>query len=96
MEFRRTGGAGMHTVELLEEACQIAQALGYRTREEYLGGTGGGACEFAGQKWLFVDVALNALEQLEQVAEALRQDPGIHVLRLSPPMQQLLGERRAA
>jgi hypothetical protein len=86
----------MHTVELLEEACRVAHQLGYRTRQEWLGGIGGGACEFSGQKWIFIDLALNAVEQLEQVAEALRRDPAIHVTALSPPMQQLLGFRRVA
>ena len=86
----------MHTVELLEEAIAVAESLGYGTRQEWLGGNGGGACEFAGQKWIFVDLALNAIEQLEQVTEALRFDPGIHLTCVSPPMQQLLGMRRAA
>ena len=86
----------MHTVELLEEACQAAVTLGYKIRQEWLGGVGGGACEFAGQKWVFVDLALNAVEQLEQVAEALRNDPGIHLTEVSPPLQQILDIRRAA
>jgi len=86
----------MHTVELLEEACRVAQSLGYRIRQEWLGGTGGGACEFAGQKWLFIDLALNAIEQLEQVAGALRDDAGIYVAPLSAPLQQVLDIRRAA
>jgi hypothetical protein len=43
-----------------------------------------------------VDLALNAIEQLEQVTEALRADPGIHVLDLSPAMRVLLGVREAA
>ena len=86
----------MHTVDLLEEACGVAQQLGYRTRQEWLGGIGGGACEFGGQKWIFIDLALNAVEQLEQVAEALRQDPSIHVTPLSGHLGQLLGVRRAA
>lgn len=86
----------MHTVELLEQACAVAEQLGYRTRQEWLGGTGGGACEFAGRKWIFVDLALTVFEQLEQVLEALRQDPGVHLLELSAPMQQVLTQRRAA
>ena len=86
----------MHTVELLEEACRIAESLGYKTRQEWLGGNGGGACEFAGQKWIFIDLALNAIEQLEQVTEALQCDQGIHLLSVSPPMRQLLGLRQAA
>ena len=86
----------MHTVELLEQACDVAEQLGYRTRQEWLGGTGGGACEFAGRKWIFIDLALSVCEQLEQVTEALRQDPGIHLLDLSSPMRQVLGIRSAA
>lgn len=86
----------MHTVELLEEACELASQLGYKTRQEWLGGNGGGACQFAGQKWIFIDLALNAIEQLEQVTDALREDPGIYLVDLSSPMRQLLGIRRVA
>lgn len=86
----------MHTVELLEEACRVAEYLGYQTRQEWLGGTGGGACEFAGKKWIFIDLALNSIEQLEQVTEALRSDPGVYTAALSAPLQSLLGMRRAA
>ena len=86
----------MHTVELLEEAFQVAEFLGYDVRHEWLGGGSGGACEFAGRKWLFVDLALNASEQLEQVTEALRTDPGIYTASLSAPMQHMLDIRRAA
>ncbi len=86
----------MHTVELLEQACAIAEQLGYQTRQEWLGGAGGGACEFAGRKWIFIDLAQSVFEQLDQVTDALRQDPGIHLVELSPPMRQVLGIRRAA
>jgi hypothetical protein len=86
----------MHTIELLEQACEVAEQLGYKTRHEWLGGSGGGACEFAGQKWIFIDLALTTFEQLKQVAEALRHDPAIYLLDLSPPMRQLLGIRQAA
>ncbi|MHB0955357.1 MAG: hypothetical protein ACYC6N_14395 [Pirellulaceae bacterium] len=86
----------MHTVELLEQACMLAEQLGYRTRQEWLGGTGGGACEFGGRKWIFVDLALSVVEQLEQVTEALRRDPGIYLIELSPALGQVLGIRKAA
>ena len=86
----------MHTVELLEQTLSVAERLGYRVRHEWLGGTGGGACEFAGRKWIFVDLALNAVEQLEQVRDALLTDPAIYTLDLSPPIRKLLGIRRAA
>ncbi|MCU0959781.1 MAG: hypothetical protein MUF48_06720 [Pirellulaceae bacterium] len=85
----------MHTVELLEQACEVAERLGYRTRQEWLGGTGGGACEFAGKKWIFIDLAVSVFEQLEQVVAALRQDPGIYLLDLPPALRHVLGIRRA-
>ena len=86
----------MHTVELLEEAFRVAEFLGFDVRHEWLGGGTGGACEFAGRKWLFVDLALNASEQLEQVTEALRCDPGVYTARMSSQMEYLLDIRRAA
>jgi len=64
----------LHTVERLELALTVCQALGYTIRREFLGGSGG-ACELRGRKYLFVDLALHVTEQLEQVCEALRDDP---------------------
>lgn len=87
----------MHTVELLEEALEIAQRLGYQIRHEWLGATGGGGvCEFAGRRWIFVDLALNRVEQLEQVTLALQADPSIYQTEMSPHLQSLLNIRRAA
>jgi hypothetical protein len=86
----------MHTVELLEHALSIAETLGYRVRQEWLGGAGGGACEFAGRRWIFVDLSLNATEQLDQVRGALMADPAVYTLDLSPAMRKLLDIRRAA
>lgn len=66
----------MHsTVELLEAALQLSQRLGYTIRHEFLGGSGGGGCELRGRKYLFVDLALHVSEQLEQVCQALAEDP---------------------
>jgi hypothetical protein len=61
----------MHTVELLEEALQTARSLGFTVRQEWLGG-GGGGCEIKGKRWLFVDLSLPAIEQLDQVLSAIR------------------------
>ena len=86
----------MHTVDLREQALDVATRLGYRIREEWLGGSGGGHCEFAGSRWIFVDLALNAAEQLEQVTEALRSDPAIHSVQVSPMLRKLLSVRKSA
>ena len=88
----------MHTVELLEQALAAAERLGYGIRHEWLGGSGGGGCEFGGRKWIFVDLALNNVEQLEQVTAALKQEPGLAGLELSPPLRRLLelSPRKAA
>jgi len=63
----------MHTVELLDRAIERARQLGYEIRHEWLGGKGGGDCELAGRKILFVDLACPPEEQLAQVLEALRR-----------------------
>ena len=86
----------MHTVELLEQVLVVAERLGYGLRHEWLGGQGCNACEFGGRKWLFVDLAVSTAEQLDQVAEALKNDPGVHLLQLNAPLQKLLDTRRAA
>lgn len=86
----------MHTVELLEQAVTVAERLGYGIRHEWLGGQGCSACEFGGRKWMFIDLAVSTTEQLEQVAEALHDDPGVHLLNLNAPLQELLARHRAA
>lgn len=86
----------MHTVELLEEAIEAAKRLGYNIRQEWLDGSGGGACEFGGKRWLFVDLALNADEQLDQAIAALRADQAIDRLSVSPALGKLLQLPKAA
>ena len=86
----------MRTLELLEQALAIAEKMGYRIRHEWLGGAGGGACEFAGQRWIFVDLALQADEQLEQVTAALKSDPAIHLETVGLELRRSLGLPKAA
>ena len=85
----------MHTVGLLEEAIAAAQQLGYAVRHEWLGGTGGGACEVKGKRILFLDLAASPLEHLQKVLEALRLEVRAPDVPLSRPLQDLL-RRRAA
>ena len=68
----------MHTVELLNHALSVAEKFGYGIRHEWLGGATGGVCRIGGQTWLFVDLAKNPIEQLDQVVSALQQDPRWH------------------
>jgi hypothetical protein len=86
----------MHTVEILEVALHFCERLGYRVRQEYLGDVPGGGCLLRGQKWLFLDLSLNANEQLGVVLETLRKDPSLS--QFTPPrcLRSLLSQRSAA
>ena len=85
----------MHTVELLEEAVALAERAGYKLRHEWLGG-GGGACEVKGQKWIFLDLASDPLDQLDHVLEALRHDPNAVALPMPQALRDLIAVRRVA
>jgi hypothetical protein len=86
----------MHTVEMLERLKEVAEQAGYTVRHEWLGGAGGGACHFSGRKWIFVDLSLSVIEQLEQVASALKEDASLGTVATSKPVQRYLGLSRAA
>ena len=81
----------MHTVELLHQATELARTMGYEIREEWLGGTGGGGCEFGGKRWIFLDLGHNSQEQLEKMTDVLCQDPAIHLIALPDPLRKLWG-----
>lgn len=68
----------MHSVDLLEEAIELAESSGFEVRREFLGESASGACRIAGQWLLFVDLSLPAGEQLTQVVEALRSSGFVH------------------
>ena len=86
----------MHTVELLEEALFLAAKLGYRMREEWLEGRGGGGCQIHGQKWIFLDLALSADEQLDQVLDTLRADPAASNASTNSELRRLLDVKKIA
>ena len=72
----------MAPVDFLDQAIELAQSLGYNIRYEYLGGASSGFCEFGGKRWIFVDVALNSLEQIDQIGTVLSSDPAIHLVEV--------------
>ena len=88
--------ATMHTVELLEEALALATQSGVTVRQDWFGGSAAGACEFKGRQWVFLDLALNPREQLEQVLDGLRQLPTAPALPGSPQLRALLKVCKAA
>jgi hypothetical protein len=86
----------MHTVALLQEALDTARRLGYEVRQDWLGGDGGGHCLVRGRKWLLLDVAQSADEQLDVVADALRSESGAGRAIRSDELAERLQMRRAA
>ena len=64
----------MSTIEQLDQLTQLAREAGYEVRHEYFGGTGGGFCEVAGRKILFLDLALSSVEQLDKLKEIYAQE----------------------
>jgi len=86
----------MHTVELLNEAIALAERVGYRVRQEWLGGKGGGGCELKGRKLLFLDLALPPEDQLGQVVDALRREPNVIALPMHHKLRDLLKLRKSA
>ncbi len=54
------------------EGIAVAQACGIAVRFEYLHGRGGGICQVRQQPQFFVDLALDPLEQLQALEEALQ------------------------
>jgi hypothetical protein len=50
----------------------------------------------AGKRWIFVDLALSADEQLEQFIEALQEDPALFTVKMPDDVAEVLGLRRAA
>ena len=80
----------MDTAELLEEALSLAARLGYRVRQEWLDGQGGGPCVVRGEQWLFVDLAQSLGEQLASVAGALREDRRVQEMEQSEELAEYL------
>lgn len=86
----------MHTVELLDYLLTVARQLGYQIRREWLDGQGGGCCEFANQRWIFLDLALSVPEQLELLTEVLRRHPAVCRLDLPESVRNQLVRPAAA
>jgi hypothetical protein len=86
----------IHSVDLLELSLNCAERLGYRLREESLGGFPGGACQLKGKKWLFLDPAQTPRERLQVVVDALAGDSTVETWELPTPLARAICHRRAA
>ncbi|MCA9189906.1 MAG: hypothetical protein R3E01_24180 [Pirellulaceae bacterium] len=86
----------MHRIELFEHATRLAERMGYGVRHEWLGGGGGGGCEIAGKKWIFIDLAQSSVEQMQQVLDVLREDAAVYTMPMAPELADELGVRRCA
>jgi hypothetical protein len=68
----------MSAVARFDQLVEQLVACGYLVRFENLGGTGGGACEYAGKRVFFVDLSLSLLDQIDQLQNALAAaGPGV-------------------
>jgi hypothetical protein len=86
----------MHTVEMLEQALDLAARLGYAVRPEGLAGAGGGGCELKGRKLFFLDLDLGPDEQLQHVLDTLRREPAALGFPMPHELQALLKVRKIA
>ena len=86
----------MHTVEILEQALDLASRLGYTVRQEWLAGSGGGGCELKGRKLFFLDLDLAPDEQLEQLLKTLRHEPEAVKLPIPHELREMLKVREIA
>ena len=86
----------MHTVEMLEQALDLAVRLGYSVRQDSFAGSGGGGCEVKGRKFLFLDLDLAPEEQLDQVVAALRHEPLAPTIVMPRELGELLKVRKIA
>ena len=64
----------MSTIEQIDQLVEVANLAGIDVRYEYFGGTGGGLCQIAGKRILFMDLALSSTDQLEKVQEVLIEE----------------------
>ncbi len=80
----------MHVVDALDDSLRLAKQIGYRIRQEWLEGSGGGGCEIRGQKYLFLDLSLGPDEQLDQVLDTLKHDPALAEAEVPCKLRPLL------
>lgn len=84
-----SGEAGMHTVDILEQALHLIGEMGYSIRQDRMAGAGGG-CELKNKKFFFLDLDLGPEDQLEQAIDALRREPRAAQLDMPRELRNML------
>ncbi|HEX3870005.1 MAG TPA: hypothetical protein VHV77_06195 [Pirellulales bacterium] len=80
---------------MLEHAVDAARRLGFKVREDWLGGSFG-VCELRGNRWIFLDMAQSPTDRLQAVIDAIRTEPGLHRMTIVPQLSRLLDMRLTA
>jgi hypothetical protein len=86
----------MHAVVLVAHAINLAERLGYTVRQEWIDGNDGGGCELRGRKYLFVNLAAPASDQLAMVLGVLRGEPGADAQPMPHELRAALRRRKIA
>ena len=76
------------TTMLLKTAIAFASEQGYQVRQEFMDSPTTGMCEYAGKKWIFLDLSQNSMEQLHDMGTALICQAGIPLCQLPIELQQ--------
>ena len=86
----------VHTVELLQQAIEVARQVGYTVQQDWLGGVGSGHCLVRGRKLLLLDLSQPARDQLNAVQEAVRGEIHLPQAQMSEELAELLDVRSVA
>ena len=78
----------MDALTQFDTVLQLLRKLGVETRQEHLGGEGGGLCRLRGQPVVFVDLDADVATQLSRCVEALAGMPEIDTMYLPPTLRE--------
>lgn len=84
----------VHSLELLEHACDVARQLDFGIRQEWMDGISSSYCRIRGRRWIFLDATAPTTERLRHVALALATCR-IERVHLWPELQRLVDGIRA-
>ncbi len=78
----------------IDEILELLARFDIATRQERLGGSGGGLCAMQGQQVLFIDLDADQATRLDRAIEALASLPAADDLYVSPSLREELEQRK--